>query len=567
MDEGKVSTQGCRYYNHGLVCYRAAKSPGCPYVHNNDARKEAMEKKKSIDLKKKKDRKLAASRAKLQEKYNKDLASKTPDVPNTNKAKQVSKSTNTAIINSKIEAIINQANADIQCSTVATLNSGIIDSMVSKTNNLQLHNVTVRPFETVYQLTWATVIYSKPIAQLAQKQKELLKAQRKVCKYFRAGSCWKGDRCNMSHDQSSWSAAAPKATEAASVAVEQPKSLVTYATTASQGIAIAPKVVPPKVEQPKVIITSTAPPAVEQAQTIIAAPALPTNQDLINFNKKSWDTSDTLHNWACQNLRMTTATKFLVPYIMAGKIPKSVLFGSSDKASDKEVFQYFELLPAELRIQIWKYAMKNYVGKARVVWKWDDYHMGNYYHSRLESKNPPPPFLHVNKETRSLATGHYDLTFATMQSGPETFFNYEQDILFLQTAFASQILPMVKLFHDHERNLIQQLTVPLRDFIHNERGFIDAITRFRDLKCLKLAVADTREDEYWARNPRMAKKVTRAIEALWIRRHRNAPTTVPLPTVEMMLLDGIVAKFYGIDGITWGGSVEREYGTVEAKRF
>jgi hypothetical protein len=535
MSDDQVSSEGCRAYNSGRLCYRATKSPGCPYVHDNDARKKALEKKRLASEK----RKLAASRAKLQEQYNKDLTSKNP-----NKAKQVSgKFSHVADINSKIEAVINQANTDIQCSTAETLNSDIISNMVAKINDIQLDNVTVTQFETVYQLSWATVIYSKPVAQLAKAHGDLVKVNRKVCKFFLAGFCRKGDRCDFLHGQSARTVAevlTPKprpVTESEQVAVGNSEALGTYARTAPKGIVV-PKVVSPQVEQPRALVPASDPPA---------------NDGFVNFNKNSWDTYSTLSGWAKNNVRLTATTNALIPYIRAGKIPRNVLIPGRDKAPDSVVFHPFGRLPAELRIKIWNYALKDREGAARVMWKWDDYYMGNYYRSRLASMDPPPPFLHVNKEARSIACHHYNLTFGTMQAGPETFFNYKQDGLFLQTASPDQILLMTKLFLERERNLIQILQAPLRDFVHNPEGFVDAICRFRGLKYLWLAVADTREDEHWARDPRMAKRVTRAIEPCWMRRAKRAGQLVPVPKVGINLLDGLKAKYYGIDGITWGG--------------
>jgi hypothetical protein len=107
--------------------------------------------------------------------------------------------------------------------------------------------------------------------------------------------------------------------------------------------------------------------------------------------------------------------------------------------------------------------------------------------------------------------------------------------------------------------MIRYLQVPLRDFIHNPHGFVNAVCRFKSLQILYLAVADTREDEHWARDPRMAKKVTRAIEPLWVRRQKTAPQPASVPTVHVNLINGLAARYYGIDGITWSGKTHPDY--------
>jgi hypothetical protein len=197
MSDCQISEEGCPLWNNGFRC-KASETTGCPHVHDNFLRKEAQEKKRLENLKKRKEQKLAVSRSQLQGQYNSVLATKTPNIPTANRAKPITsiKVANTAQVNSRIKSIIKQTDNRVQRSTPATFNSDIISSMVAKINNLKVAHVAVTKFETVHRLNWATVIYSKPNAQLASK---FPKSSNSVCRKFLAGLCQRGVDCRYSH--------------------------------------------------------------------------------------------------------------------------------------------------------------------------------------------------------------------------------------------------------------------------------------------------------------------------------------------------------------------------------
>jgi hypothetical protein len=77
---------------------------------------------------------------------------------------------------------------------------------------------------------------------------------------------------------------------------------------------------------------------------------------------------------------MTTITKLFRPYIPCGRIPMKLLShipktGATDVAT---TFHYFQLLPFELRAQIYEMAMASETHTARINRKWDDYHKDEY---------------------------------------------------------------------------------------------------------------------------------------------------------------------------------------------
>jgi hypothetical protein len=100
MSDYQISEEGCPLWNNGFRC-KASETTGCPHVHDNFLRKEAQEKKRLENLKKRKEQKLAVSRSQLQGQYNSVLAAKTPNIPTANRAKPITsiKVANTAQAN------------------------------------------------------------------------------------------------------------------------------------------------------------------------------------------------------------------------------------------------------------------------------------------------------------------------------------------------------------------------------------------------------------------------------------------------------------------------------------
>ena len=139
-----------------------------------------------------------------------------------------------------------------------------------------------------------------------------------------------------------------------------------------------------------------------------------------------------------------------------------------DRARANATFPRFSEIPAELRNKIWHMAFNDHSQTVRLAWRWDDEHEGNYYGSRLDPLCRAPELLQVCKEARDIGLGHYyRQSFGTMQSRPKTWFNFENDKIFLQTRSALQLVNTAKQIIRRERQLIKGLMLPLRDFVHN----------------------------------------------------------------------------------------------------
>ncbi|KAE9380738.1 hypothetical protein N431DRAFT_433006 [Stipitochalara longipes BDJ] len=534
-----------------------------------------MEKKKRTESKKKKkkERNLAASRAALQNQYNNVLVAKTPNIPNVNKAKKITsvKRTNVGQVNSRIEPIIKLGGTEVQQSTPESLNPNIISSLVAKINNLENDTVIVNKFETVHRLSWATVVYSKPNAQLASKFR---KTKDKVCKFFLAGCCKDGDRCHYSHyvvsptnPQAPWPGVkhepfepemeigpdgirrekcpAPKYSWDiyninAPVEIQQPKE--SYAATASKGIVKA-QAIPPKIQH---------------SNTPSQGSASISSQRSVNSSENSWDNS---RRSSTTSTQLSDAERWALEIQRQAPIDiPAVIYG--EKAPMSATFHGFQGLPAELRIKIWKLAFKDYHQTARVVWKWDDFHMGNYYRSRLESQNPLPTFLLVSKEVKDIACQyHFEESFGTQQAAPETWFNFENDRLFIQSESPNKLVKMAQLLIPHERKMVTYLQLPLKDFVHNPNGFTEVVTSFINLKGLYLIASRAWEDKHWTQNPRIGKKVMRCIEKNWIRRQKKyrPDDMLPVPHVNIELVSQKEAQTYRVDGIQWGANVRYDW--------
>lgn len=569
MSDYEVSEVGCHFWNTGLYC-RAGATTGCPNVHDNYLRKEALTKKRQDNLKKKTEQNLAVSRTTLQTQYNNVLASKTSNIPRTNKAKQLTsiKRTDTAEVNSRIESIINQTDREIQRSADENLDSSMTSSMIAKINNVKVNNVTVTKFETTYRLSWATVIYSKPNSLLASK---FPKINSRVCKFFlNTGSCRKGDRCNYSHyvvsptnPQAPWPSFKPERQRTdvhpgeAVIPPHLGHRLVSSPPMYSWDVLGSHD--PVEVHQPKEAYVATAHDDVvatttkaQHSKSPSEASASALSPESVNSSQKTWES---VRRASTTETQPSDAERWALATQKIGFIEPEM---NCVKAPDTATFHGFSNLPAELRLKIWGIAMKDYRQTARLVHKWDNYHMGTYYGSRLAPQNPSPSFLRINKEAREIA-GHYHFTksFGTMFSGPETWFNFENDRLFLQTESALRLVETAQLILPRERKLIRYIQLPLRDFIHHPTGFTEIVTGLHNLKSVFLIASDDPEDWHWTRNPRMCRQVRKAIEKDWFRRQEKYhPNDVrKMPDIWIDLVGKDVAKAYGVDGICWGNNV------------
>ena len=307
----------------------------------------------------------------------------------------------------------------------------------------------------------------------------------------------------------------------------------TYANTAINGM-VDPRVASRKIQQSKTC-----------SHGFAVSSLLPTNSGHSTSNETQLSGAEL---WALEVAALKIRTT-------------SVRRSHRDRARANTTFHGFPTLPAELRIKIWNMAMNNHQQTVRLAWRWDDYHEGNYYRSRLEPLCKAPELIQVCKEARNIGVAHYfRQSFGTMQSGPKTWFNFENDKIFLQTPAPNQLVKMAAQIIPHERRLVKGLMLPLRDFVHNPSGFVEVVTSFTNLREICLVASKDPQDKHWTQDRKLAKKVKAAIEARWtLRQQKYRPENMlPVPLVGRQLLDSSVAKLFGVDGIIWGANVRVE---------
>jgi hypothetical protein len=167
----------------------------------------------------------------------------------------------------------------------------------------------------------------------------------------------------------------------------------------------------------------------------------------------------------------------------------------------------------------------------------------------------------VSKEVKQIACQyHFEQSFGTEQAAPETWFNFENDRLFIQTESPIKLLKTVQLIIPRERKMVSHLQLPLKDFVHNSIDFVEVVTSFINLQGLYLIASVALEDRPWTQNPRMVKKVKHAIEKNWVRRQEKycPDDMLPVPQIWLSLVSQAEAQTYGVDGIQWGANVRRD---------
>jgi hypothetical protein len=535
---------------------------GCHYVHDNDLGKEVSEKMQN-------DPKMIVSCTNLQGQYNNSLTPKTPSIIKSNKANRfVPLKVNNAGINARIESIINLADKEVKHSTPANLDSNFKSSPVTNFgSNLKVKPVKVTPFHTTYRLSWATVTYSKPNAQLARRFPLRSWAH---CRRFLAGVPHNPDTCRYTHP-------CPENPNAPWPAVVETPFLpqmecyldmrCSPPQTKQRRFCPAPKyswdvynaMAPPEDQLPKdpYIIEAPKQTYANAASRGLGRRSKTSSEGSAVFSSQFGNSSHSTSN----DPQLSDAERWALE-VAPVKIPAPpVRRRCRDRARANATFPRFSELPAELRNKIWYMAFNDHSQTVRLAWRWDDEHEGNYYGSRLDPLCRAPELLQVCKEARDIGLGHYyRQSFGTMQSRPNTWFNFENDKIFLQTRSALQLVNTAKQLIRRERQLIKGLMLPLRDFVHNPDSFVEVVTSFINLRQICLVASKHPEDKHWTQDKKLAHKVKKAIEARWTRRQEKyrPEDKLPVPLVGRKLLNPMVAKCCGVDGIVWGANVRHD---------
>lgn len=108
-------------------------------------------------------------------------------------------------------------------------------------------------------------------------------------------------------------------------------------------------------------------------------------------------------------------------------------------------FEYFPKIPTEIRLQIWE----STIPPPRYVYlKLHRELRGETQVWSLRSKSQPPVILFVNTESRAVAARQYELTFAYEDSIPQTWFDFERDILRFDNDTFAPRFPLDDLTYD-----------------------------------------------------------------------------------------------------------------------
>jgi hypothetical protein len=273
----------------------------------------------------------------------------------------------------------------------------------------------------------------------------------------------------------------------------------------------------------------------------------------------SWDPRAEYHSshnelwaWAVQNLRDSTRTRLLAPYLFQGKVPDRLLCAAEGIHGEKgKSFKNFNQLPTELRLQIWEHALNNAYYDVKLRHEYDGFGNGNYYGSRLRPVTTSPPLLHVCSESREVAIRRFEWTFGTKEYGPLTHFCYARDRLWLLTQGPHELPYMASLFLDADLRRIRRLVVPLRDFVKDSDTFCRSIVKFRHLQHLWLVVGNSIEDEIFSKDKQLLKDATKLLTLHWQACFKKSTRERKMPMVLMHVIDAVWAHKHGIDGIHW----------------
>jgi hypothetical protein len=284
-----------------------------------------------------------------------------------------------------------------------------------------------------------------------------------------------------------------------------------------------------------------------QAQKTIANPPEYLNSTQ-QSSTKTWGQSEYLA-WAKRNLTDATAIKLARTYcdhLGNGTAPMHVFSTMGKQAPPGTSFEYFSLLPYELREQIWLLVLEKEKNDVRIIWNHKEKD-GHYVNTSFINANNQQRLLFVNRELRGLAIKrNYELAFGTRHSRAQTYFDFKRDRLFIHTRHCTELPKLVKYIRTKDAERVQNLAIPLRDLLGgNEHKIAEALCKFKNAKRIHLVCGDGIEDVRFCRagDPQLAKNIQRFLYKTW--RKHNDPNS--WPRVRMYTIPAIVAHDFAID--------------------
>ena len=265
---------------------------------------------------------------------------------------------------------------------------------------------------------------------------------------------------------------------------------------------------------------------------------------------KIWSPSKYLE-WAKRNLTDATAIKLARTYcdhLENGTAPIALFSRMGKQAPHGTSFEYFSLLPYELREQIWLLVLEEEKNDVRIIWqhKSKDEHFTN---NCFINANNQQRLLFVNHELQGLAMKHnYELAFGTPYSPAKTYFDFKRDRLFIHTCGCNELPQLVKYISTKDAERVQTLAIPLRDFLRgDEHKIAEALCKFKSVKKVHLVCGDGLEDVTICRagDPQLAKNIERFLYKTWHR--HNDPHSYP--RVRMQTMPAMLAQYLKIDNL------------------
>jgi hypothetical protein len=433
----KVSSKPCRYYNNGRRCYDAEKGY-CRFVHDSTLRNEAIDRQRLARQRAFNDKARASAYQKLQQDYNDrrldSIASIQAQI--TTVLSTINKN-DPSIANSrvKLQEFYNNAKSVAAKATDAPVQASNDDSNIEKTVSV------VKDVDSINSTNADMKIEEdQPVRKEMDKvqspqndptnEKDVNGSLKEQCQDFVKYRCKPKDQCLRFHDYEARKKyrkeknAAKKTSKDAgntsenktdnpaavtqskqepfSATLEQDSKCQNINPRATKTIkkvfmpdhkqdnetkisaATKPqKKVKPQPQQSKALITCAEATSKSIVPVPVPAPEAPPTRAVVKVETPeagiyvaapSWDL-EYFAAWASKNLKPTTATKFLAG---CGRIPLKLLAHNHETApTGPTTFHYFQLLPFELRAQIYEIALESEPYKCRIIRQWED-EKGNF---------------------------------------------------------------------------------------------------------------------------------------------------------------------------------------------
>lgn len=224
---------------------------------------------------------------------------------------------------------------------------------------------------------------------------------------------------------------------------------------------------------------------------------------------------------------------------------------------DVEVFKaptYFHLfssLPHELQADIWDYYIFGEEEQCVISMKRRTSRDGISRRIGFDCRSPLPTALAVSRRLRGVGLRHYKLSFGTVHRSPKSWFNYQNDRLFLCNDGLHDLLASCMALKRHERARIRLLALPLRDWIKGDTvEFAKGVSCFPRLESLHVLVGDGKEDEKYSKaSTKILERIRELVSKVW--KVNNGPYDRPRPNVHIKSIPAPTAKQFKIDELEW----------------